>query len=250
MPGHSSNSYATAAIDKICHLCLRAQPLVNSHILPEFVFKPIYDHRHKVVQVGKHERSKTLQKGWRERLLCEDCEARLNPYETDFANQWFENPSLPDRITEEAHLVRGIDYKRFKLFHVSILWRSSVSSLPFFEAVSLGPKWEGIAREMLLDEDPGPPSVFPIYAMALCDSDGSRVGSRVLWDTMMNRIRGQRVYYFLFGGCIWHYVVSNHWPSDYQVFCLRESGEMLFLRTDVNTYQPIVHLAPLLKAGR
>jgi hypothetical protein len=76
------------------------------------------------------------------------------------------------------------------------------------------------------------------------------VGGRVIWDTMMNRIQGHRVYYYLFGGCIWHYVVSSHWPSQLQSFCLNEEGWMMFLPIDVNHYEPIAHMAKLLKSAR
>ncbi len=233
-----------------CRLCLRQRPIVASHILPEFVFKPIYNARHKAVLVERGGPSKKLQKGWREPLLCEECEQRLNRHETAFANVWFERPCVPDPLVGEFYAVTGLDYLTFKLFHVSILWRASVSSLPVFGAVSIGPTWEAKARGMLLKGVPGPATVFPIFAEVLCDSDGARVGKRVIWDATMTRISGIRIYNFLFGGCIWHYVVSSNWPRDRQSFCLNEQGQLLFYAADVNTYEPIAHLAKILKAGR
>ena len=45
------------------------------------------------------------------------------------------------------------DYKKLKLFFLSVLWRASVSTQPFFEKVSLGPH-EAFIRDALLRGDP------------------------------------------------------------------------------------------------
>lgn len=50
--------------------------------------------------------------------------------------------------------VGGIDYKIFKLFQLSILWRASISTRELFQYVNLG-KHEEIIREMLLSEESG-----------------------------------------------------------------------------------------------
>ncbi|MET0049372.1 MAG: hypothetical protein ABW066_16470 [Sedimenticola sp.] len=46
------------------------------------------------------------------------------------------------------------DYIKLKLFFLSVLWRASVSSQPFFRRVDLGPH-EVTIRKALLDGDPG-----------------------------------------------------------------------------------------------
>jgi len=48
----------------------------------------------------------------------------------------------------------GIDYKLFKLFQLSLLWRAGVSDRPIFKEVALG-RHQEILRRMLLDDDPG-----------------------------------------------------------------------------------------------
>ena len=72
-----------------CPLCHNVRRICErSHILPEWMYKPIYsgEHRLKWIQskgdVFDYDHD-TLQKGLREPLLClEDCEGRLNSYET------------------------------------------------------------------------------------------------------------------------------------------------------------------------
>ncbi|MGH7978160.1 MAG: hypothetical protein ACREE6_02195, partial [Limisphaerales bacterium] len=50
--------------------------------------------------------------------------------------------------------LQGLDYAKFKLFLMSLLWRLGVSSLDFFNEVNLGDHHEGILRTALLNDDP------------------------------------------------------------------------------------------------
>jgi len=54
----------------------------------------------------------------------------------------------------------GVDYKKFKLFLLSLLWRFSISSDNFYTSVSLG-KHEEIIRKMILDGNPGEKLDYP-----------------------------------------------------------------------------------------
>src|SRR5262249_44127067 len=71
-----------------CALCHRTDPLCDSHVIPEFIYKPLYNNEHRMVgwratEAGlKHE---YVQKGLREQLLCATCEGLLN--------QKYEQPS-------------------------------------------------------------------------------------------------------------------------------------------------------------
>ena len=59
-----------------CRLCLKEKPIQNSHIIPEFLYKPLYDnlHRFKSLSTLPEIKIEYKQKGIREKLLCRDCE--------------------------------------------------------------------------------------------------------------------------------------------------------------------------------
>ncbi len=59
------------------------------------------------------------------------------------------------------------DYATFKLFHLSVLFRASVSSLSTFQEVNLGALHEERIRQMLLNEDPGKDWEYPILGFAV-----------------------------------------------------------------------------------
>src|SRR5690554_1024049 len=125
----------------VCLLCEESRELCNSHIIPEFVYKALYDDKHRfhTLSVSGSAPPSYGQKGLRERLLCASCETQLSVHERYvnllFTGQTQINVSRKGSLIE----VNGIDYRHFRLFGMSILWRAHVSNLPFFAAVDLGP---------------------------------------------------------------------------------------------------------------
>ena len=98
---------------------------------------------------------KPLQKGIRERLFCESCEQHFNEYfEKPFREQWVIAQPLPNPWTDESVHWVNVDYSSFKLFHLSVLFRAGVSTLPTYREVSLGKHQEKL-RHLLLNRDPG-----------------------------------------------------------------------------------------------
>lgn len=212
-----------------CKLCLNNAELRNSHVIPEFLYKPLYDLRHRAMGVhGQgHKKWKYLQKGLREKLLCQNCEQLLNDsYEKYFHDFWFLNSQIPFKCeTDKIYEISGIDYTKFKLFHLSILFRASVSSLPTFTQVSLGPHEEKI-RAMLINHDPGMSSDYPIYAYVILKKDGIAVQNLISQPIRFKSENNHTIYNIMFGGCSWHYMVSSHQYADFKKVALRSNGTM------------------------
>lgn len=216
----------------ICGLCKQPRQLRNSHILPEFLYKPLYDVKHRAVGIhGRAPRNcEFLQKGIREKLLCHDCEQFLNDkYEKNFKKLWFDEKKLPNRIHEDLIVLRDINYTTFKLFHLSILYRCSISSYPMFRAVELGPHLETI-RAMLKDVAPGDRNQYPIFGHAVIDKHDNVV-HRLVTCPIKSRYEGHNVYGIMFGGCMWYYTVSSHKALTMSKVSVSEEGS-LFLRAE------------------
>jgi len=80
-----------------CRLCTRQRELCNSHIIPEFMWRPLYDKKSRAVALdGGSGTKRTLQKGLREHMLCRDCEKILQKDERWFSLYWFQKCPLPD----------------------------------------------------------------------------------------------------------------------------------------------------------
>jgi hypothetical protein len=168
---------------------------------------------------------KPLQKGIREKLLCADCEDLINhKYEIPFQKEWYEDNPFPDKVSDAYS--SKYNYSTFKLFHLSILFKASVSSLPTFGQVSLG-KHEDIIRKMLLTEDPGSVSKYPILAYAVINKD--KVEKRLISMPMATKIDGHMIYAQIYCGVMWWVSVSSHKNDIFSKAGLQKSGQLQYV---------------------
>jgi hypothetical protein len=221
-----------------CRLCTLDKELQNSHIIPEFCYKPLYDDKHKAQRLSKtgeqqkYKKRKLLQKGLREKLLCFDCEQLLNDrYEKYFKQLWFDKKALPSKFGDDTEIrLNGLDYSKFKLFHLSILLRASVSSLSEFEQVTLGVHEKSL-REMLINELPGSDKKYPILCHALTKSNHEIQYGLIINPFKTRQPSGHISYGFCFGGCVWYYIVDSREVAAFSSFMLTSKGELGIMST-------------------
>jgi hypothetical protein len=152
----------------ICKLCGKDKKLLKrSHIIPDFAYRDLYDEKHQIL-FGKLENLELSylyhSAPYDKDILCEDCDCNIiSGYETYASNALYGGKQKNDEIISIKKLIgqsglpflqiENINYKKFKLFILSILWRASVSRHPFFKNISLG-EHENIIRDMILQGDP------------------------------------------------------------------------------------------------
>jgi hypothetical protein len=217
-----------------CALCLRERDLKLSHIIPEFLYESLYDDKHRlhILSALPEEKNQLKQKGERERLLCDECELLFSKYER-YASL-FLGGRLPIEVRREDNLLifSGIDYAKFKLFQLSILWRAGVSTLPLFERVQLGPHSERL-RILLLVEDPGPAELYACIMWVLTTSTGV-VPALIMQPTQVRNL-GKPTYRFTMGGLMWVYFVTSQPPGyPFQYCVLQKTGEAVMRIGNVN----------------
>lgn len=199
--------------NSICKLCLNSRPLCNSHILPEFMFKPLYEEsprRLLEIRTGEETHVKSLQKGVRERLLCQQCETRLSNFETYAKKVLFDEVEYePGESTGNVIYYKNIEYDKFKLFQLSVLWRASVARHETFQKVSLGPHEEKV-RQMLFNSDPGEPEQYPCLMVGII-SKGSPLQPIISPDE--TEFDGLLCYRFVMAGLMWIFLVPSAEPA-------------------------------------
>lgn len=198
-----------------CRLCLGESELRDSHIIPEWCYKHVYDDKHRFVQLSNPAEAvdpKLYQKGLTERLLCADCETKRSRWEKYASRLFYAEPSDDVGLSFLRHgdhvVVEGVDYESFKLFQMSVLWMSSISNLKAFSGVHLGPHEERI-RRMLLSGDPGEPQQYGCIVSLLLESD-RRPLDQIMMAPEPFRFNEHRWYRFIFSFAVWAYVVSSH----------------------------------------
>jgi len=195
---------------KKCALCQRNRNLCKSHIIPEFLFTPVYDEHHRFFQYSTNSSKKVpRQKGIWEYLLCSECEAKLNPWET-YANKiMFGEVTLKCERDVSGFTAHGIDYETFKLFQMSLLWRAGASSRPEFAAVNLGPH-EDLLRRLLLSKNPGKFYEYGCLMVSPPERRALEVFNRSVCPPNKIKSRGHHLYRFMISSIMWLFFVSNH----------------------------------------
>lgn len=191
-----------------CALCQLERPIRRSHIVPEFLYLSLYDEKHRFEQVNADpgETNKTLQKGLREPLLCDDCEGLFAKWERYVSMVLRGGVRIAVRQSGDRLFLSELDYSAFKLLQMSILWRAGVSSLPAFAQVQLGPHQERL-RTMLLASDPGKAEQYGCL-MFMVLHERELLQGLVVPPTWA-RLVGHKAYRFVFGGLAFLYVVSG-----------------------------------------
>jgi hypothetical protein len=205
--GKGGTPLAQAAI---CALCRTNGDLQNSHILPEFFYKMIYDlspRRFRVISTEPNVAETFGQKGLRERLLCKVCEQKIGLWESYVKRSFVDAKGV--RVQPQDGFVRfhDLDYKKVRLFHLSLLWRMSVSKLDFFSEVGLGPHEEKL-RLALCNEDPLEPEDYPCV-LIVATLDGKVTPD---WITKPSKARygHHYAYWLVISGILYIFFIGSH----------------------------------------
>lgn len=215
-----------------CRLCLETRPLCGSHIISECFYEKIYDDKHRFLPISTEvERLKFQQKGFREDLLCRACESRLSEWEStlkrDFVDIGKEQSNFLtiNRVHEEIIKVQNINYDYFKRGILSILWRLSITSHPFYSKYQLGP-YEDKLR-MILKEDGHIPELHYPIMISKCKLDQQFFPDIIMGFPPGKIAKSRTVYRFIIWGILVTVLVTDHAASnDIESIILRENGEL------------------------
>lgn len=148
----------------ICKLCKQKKELINSHIYPKLIFKRIMDNG-KVVILNNYKFTTLGFNGFTENLFCKKCDEKLGKYEKYFCDVYEKKINNRNSIisSDKVFYIYGnVNYTKFKLFVLSIAFRSSISKLEFFEYIRLDVKMEEDLRLMLLNNYANVEMKYPI----------------------------------------------------------------------------------------
>jgi hypothetical protein len=203
------------------------------------VYVDLYDelHRYHVLSTF-HERTKPrLQKGIRERLLCDACEQQLSGYERYALGIMKGGESVMVATTPVEIALQGIDYRRFKLFQLSILWRAGIASDSMFSRVKLGHHEERL-RLFLRDSNPGKPTDYACIMFGIT-RNGKPLVDFIDQPTRL-RIGGIVSYRFIFASVIWVFFVGSHsLSSHFGRYILSKEGEIII---PIQPYEALSYL--------
>jgi hypothetical protein len=237
-----------------CKLCEKNSELQNSHVIPEIFYDLIYDsnpRRFRSIPIDPSQKIKYEQQGIREHLLCKTCEGKFQQFEDYVKRAFIDGKIVAGRKIQSVQkqdgiVLQNLDYKKFKLFLLSLLWRMSITTRDFFANVSLGKKHEKTIHAALLDEDPLQPEDYPCVVELLT------LGGRFHQDFLLKpySMRGTfRIYMAVIAGLRFSfYVGSCVPPKSFVSSAISQQNELTIGFAEIRN-EPVLYEAAL-KVGK
>lgn len=160
-----------------CRLCLQEKKLIKAHIIPEGFFRPLWSgnlapemHTN---SPGKY--SKRMPIGvYDPSILCSECDQKMAPWDDCAQEILLQQFSAARNVVQQGQIVarrvENFDYRKFKLFFISLLWRASVSQEAFYKRIYVGP-FEDQLRTMILNDEPDSLQDFAVMLARFGDSE-------------------------------------------------------------------------------
>lgn len=220
-----------------CQLCGKESKLIRkSHIIPNFMYKGLFDEDRKMLIANLKDLSKKPQMAqsgiFEKNILCENCEnifSKNERYTSHFFNGsassslLFKNKISRDGLRTIS--ITGIDYTKLKLCILSILWRAHISKNKFFKNVSIDEKNENVIRRMLLNNESESDDEYKISILGFQNAKNDLI--RILVNPSIETIGTGKVALFLING--YSYFIELKPKSSFKIFdkvYLKESGEI------------------------
>lgn len=150
-----------------CKFCGIESALIKAHIIPAGFFRRIQLGKEalEVITNTAGEYTKRSQLGEYDRIVCCKCEAIWQEWD-NYAQELLAEEPLNGTARYRGnrkicYVVDNYEYKKLKLFFISLVWRASVSSRKFFARVSLC-QFEDKAKQHIVNNDPGGSEDFSV----------------------------------------------------------------------------------------
>ncbi|MCX6976254.1 MAG: hypothetical protein NTZ94_18595 [Verrucomicrobia bacterium] len=231
-----------------CRLCREVgKPLKRSHLLPHGAYKLARDGRPQKLVLMTPKRVQTTDSELKTKLLCADCEQKLNTNGEKWVlgNLRVQEQEFPIRkmITNadssflaahgdwavyDAKRVPNLLIEKLEYFALSVFWRAGQKGWPNgYEGIKLGP-YEAILREYLLD-----PTILVDSKMSLIVQVHAKeeVIHRPLQFPFTDRYNGSRVHEFRIPGLTCRLIISHSGnSSEFQLGCLMKSKTIMIAK--------------------
>lgn len=219
-----------------CKLCGEDKKLIKAHIIPAGFFRPL--------RIGKsapeiHSNTNGVypQKSpigvYDKDILCEKCDRYLGLWD-DYAHKiliqdFSEQLAVYKRNNKVAYKIDNYDYKKLKMFFLSVLWRASISSQEFYKKINIGPHEQRL-KEMIINDNPGEP-----YDYSITLAKFSNPNFKVMLDPHNTRFNSVNYCQFYITGFVFYIKTDKKNPPEFlKRLCLNKSGHLWIILRDLN----------------
>ena len=224
-----------------CNLCLEEKPLLKkSHIIPEFMYQGFYDENHRMLKISMQDFrivSEPRTGEYDSYILCRECDnvriGELESYAKPIiygGSESLKESQIPrgenrvNQVGAELTYYENLDYKKFKLFLLSILWRAGVSRRDVFSLIQLGSHEETL-REMIYSGNPKEVNDYPCMIYSYLNDDS--LPEKLIGHPQPGNKGNTQFYKFLISGMFYIFFTSIGDEGIYDpTIPINEKGEL------------------------
>jgi hypothetical protein len=216
---------------KRCNLCLQEKKLLKeSHIIPEFFYvkSGLYDEKHYInkIEIQELKRSQhvgRIPKGeYESGILCKECDNELIGRLENYGRKViFGGLSINETVSyknlinpndgQEFTKFENVNYTKFKLFLLSILWRACVSKRETFKEADISVEDKERIRLMLINGNAGKINEYPIIILSYVND--SQFPTDLIIQPIKSVTPEKSLITFFIGGFVFIFNVTNDYRN-------------------------------------
>jgi hypothetical protein len=235
-----------------CKFCGKETNLIDAHIIPKGFFRRLQVSKKSLEMVSNKlgEFTRRVPIGvYDKHLVCIDCEKIWGEWD-DYAQKILGEEPKDSRVIwnngkKICYVIDKYDYKKLKLFFISLAWRASVSEQPYFSKISLG-QFDPIAKEFIRNNDPRDSETFGVI-LAKFDHPLARS----ILDPHSSKIDGVNFLRFYLSGYIAYIKVDKKpFPTLYSKCAMAESKPLYIICRDFKKSKELDLMITLVKQNQ
>lgn len=202
------------------------------------MYKGLFDEKHFIAPVDliEFKRKKLQPNGFYDSdILCDDCDRKLLGSLESYSSiviwggkarqdQYPAFEKKANQLNQKFLHLTNVNYTKFKLFLLSIIWRASISKQMIFDSVSLG-EHEDKIRKMILENDPGRSYEYPVGVFVL--TENSNHPTKMIANPIKVKHGDNLSYLFLINGLVINYKIDGEEDKEfYDHIMINENNTM------------------------
>jgi hypothetical protein len=228
-----------------CKLCNETKKLIKkSHIIPDFFYKELglYNDKHQIHKLEANEfiKSKkfklTPTGDYEGGILCRECDNELIGKLEDYGRRvLFGNLRSNQAIKInkyikfngfEFSICENVDYTKFKLFLLSILFRACISSRDIFREADILQRDLEAIKKMLINNNPGKVNEYPIVILSYLNDKTMPID--LIFQPIKSVTPEETLITFFIGGLVFIFNITDNYSDIEEIKDLSISPENRF----------------------
>jgi hypothetical protein len=213
-----------------CKFCHQDRKLIRAHVIPRSFFEIDPTDLPRLASTKDGIFPKRAPAGiYDQQLVCECCERLFSPFDDYANNLLIANRDATKSINvgkqSIAYVYEEYEYRKLKLFFMSLLWRASQSSHNFFRNISLA-RHESRIRQAVIQSDAGNSEFYSVLLTKFPRPNG-------ILDPHNTRFSGVNFCQFYLAEYVAYIKVDTRsLPESFQGLELKDRGSLVLLARD------------------